>query len=353
MIIPDNILTWLLKRGLTDKVIRDNKLSWNGSQIVIPIFDPDGKFLFNKYRRDPFSNDGPKYKYDAGSSAQLFHADRLEKNNIHLSVIVVEGEMDAMRLEAEGLLAVSSTGGSGTWREEWNDLLQGKMIFVCYDNDDAGLQGAVKLLTKIPAFMMIIPREPGIKDITDYLTKHPIRDFTNLLISSREYPFFYNELPIPKTIKEAKQQIKSYNEFLGKILEKEREANNVGWPSFHFNHLRQPVLKMIEGRERLIRKIRLDNEFSGENNKDTFIEEIKKAKRVPLETLYTGRLTRSGNKLSGICPFHKEKEGSFVIFTDKNRWYCFGGCSQGGDAIDFLMKRDGCDFNTAIKTLAK
>ncbi len=45
-------------------------------------------------------------------------------------------------------------------------------------------------------------------------------------------------------------------------------------------------------------------------------EEIVAAKSVPIETYYTGKLRKSGNKLVGRCPFHEEKSGSFFIYKN-------------------------------------
>lgn len=48
------------------------------------------------------------------------------------------------------------------------------------------------------------------------------------------------------------------------------------------------------------------------------------------------------------CPFHAEKTPSLHITG--NKYYCHG-CSEGGDAIKFVMKRDNLSFKEAIKYL--
>src|SRR3990167_2483800 len=155
MPLPLHIIEWLHARGITDAVILANGITWNGTHIVIPIRDENGTVIFNKYRRDPFGpTDQPKYKYQAGSTAHLFNAHKLKERH---SIIICEGEMDAMRLEAAGYVAVTSTGGAGTFKDGWIELLAGKDLYVCYDNDEAGLRGAIKLLTKIDAKLIMIP----------------------------------------------------------------------------------------------------------------------------------------------------------------------------------------------------
>jgi hypothetical protein len=66
---------------------------------------------------------------------------------------------------------------------------------------------------------------------------------------------------------------------------------------------------------------------------------------------YVKPLKRTGNKWSGLCPFHEEKTPSFYVTPAMGIYKCFG-CGEGGDAIDFLMKVEGYDFMETIKHLA-
>lgn len=78
-------------------------------------------------------------------------------------------------------------------------------------------------------------------------------------------------------------------------------------------------------------------------------EDIKKARKYPIEKLYNGELKQSGNRLVGKCPFHEEKTPSFYIFAD-NHYHCYG-CQEHGDAIDFVMKTKNLVFLEAVKEL--
>lgn len=75
----------------------------------------------------------------------------------------------------------------------------------------------------------------------------------------------------------------------------------------------------------------------------------ERAKLYPIKELFTGPLRRSAGRFVGKCPFHNEKSGSFVIYAN-NTYFCFG-CNAGGDAIDFVMKRDNLDFKQAVKLI--
>lgn len=63
-------------------------------------------------------------------------------------------------------------------------------------------------------------------------------------------------------------------------------------------------------------------------------------------------LTRRGSRLIGLCPFHNEKTPSFCVTPSKNVYHCFG-CNHGGDAIHFVMEKEGLTFMDAIAHIAK
>ncbi len=66
----------------------------------------------------------------------------------------------------------------------------------------------------------------------------------------------------------------------------------------------------------------------------------------------TVTLKRSGRGFTGLCPFHQEKTPSFSVNPTRQFFYCFG-CKAGGNAIDFVMKRDRIEFVEAMHQLAE
>ena len=64
------------------------------------------------------------------------------------------------------------------------------------------------------------------------------------------------------------------------------------------------------------------------------------------------KLRRAGRSLVGLCPFHKEKTGSFHVSPERGTWHCFG-CGLGGDGFSFIEKIEGVDFKGALKILAE
>lgn len=87
----------------------------------------------------------------------------------------------------------------------------------------------------------------------------------------------------------------------------------------------------------------------------TAVDEIKS--RIHIEDLVNEipsvKLRKSGKNYTGFCPFHENKRTpAFVVFPDSGTWRCFGQCNEGGDIFKFVMKREGCDFPQALKSLA-
>ncbi|MBF0628909.1 MAG: DUF927 domain-containing protein [Magnetococcales bacterium] len=62
-------------------------------------------------------------------------------------------------------------------------------------------------------------------------------------------------------------------------------------------------------------------------------------------------LKPKGGELWGCCPFHQESTPSFSVRPEAGTWHCFG-CSKGGSVIDFVMAREGVDFQEALALLA-
>jgi DNA primase len=63
-------------------------------------------------------------------------------------------------------------------------------------------------------------------------------------------------------------------------------------------------------------------------------------------------LKKAGKHYAACCPFHQEKSPSFVVSPEREMWYCFGACHEGGDVISFLMKWENISFYEALKELS-
>ncbi len=57
-----------------------------------------------------------------------------------------------------------------------------------------------------------------------------------------------------------------------------------------------------------------------------------------------------GRVRQGVCPFHQEAEGSFTVYADSEKFWCFG-CGAGGDVLDFVGRMEGLTLPQAIRRL--
>ena len=176
--------SWLRNgRGLSDAVIFCFKLGSNGKALTIPISNKEGRYTFFKFRKDPNDNsDKDKYWYSKGSSAELYGWEHITEPKS--SLVICEGELDRLILESYDIPAITATSGAATFKEEWIDIINKipSEIVICYDNDDAGMNGAEKIANRIPRAKIVqIPKSDGIKDITEFIMANGIEKFKELL----------------------------------------------------------------------------------------------------------------------------------------------------------------------------
>lgn len=90
-----------------------------------------------------------------------------------LTVFFVEGEKDADRLAAQGLVATTSPMGAGKWRDEYAEFLRDRHVVVVPDNDKPGREHAddvVKSLLGVVASVRLMPLDvPEKGDVSDWL----------------------------------------------------------------------------------------------------------------------------------------------------------------------------------------
>lgn len=63
-------------------------------------------------------------------------------------------------------------------------------------------------------------------------------------------------------------------------------------------------------------------------------------------------LTKAGQNLKGLCPFHQEKTASFNVSLSRQIFHCFG-CGAGGDVFTFLSKITGAPFPETVRELGR
>ena len=63
-------------------------------------------------------------------------------------------------------------------------------------------------------------------------------------------------------------------------------------------------------------------------------------------------LSKAGQNLKGLCPFHLEKTPSFTVSPSRQIFHCFG-CGAGGNVFTFLTRVTGGTFPEVVRDLGR
>ena len=63
------------------------------------------------------------------------------------------------------------------------------------------------------------------------------------------------------------------------------------------------------------------------------------------------KLVKRGANYSGLCPFHNEKNPSFIVSPGRGTYHCFT-CKAHGDGIAYVRNKEGLSFEEAVRKIA-
>lgn len=179
------------ERGFSRETIIEYDIGWDGSRYQIPVYDEDGE-LVNVRRYQMHAGDA-KYKmlnFPGHGEARIYGLKILADNK---RVVLSEGETDMILNNQYGIPTVTHTAGAKTFRAQWGPLFQGKIVFICYDNDDTGKLGAAKAKAIIKpyaeaVYTIVVPVDARGADITDFYIAegHSAEDFIKLMKEAEE-----------------------------------------------------------------------------------------------------------------------------------------------------------------------
>jgi len=142
--------------------------------------DESGHVLFQVQRLEPKKfiqrrPNGSGWEYKVQGTRQVpYRLPELLAAPLSACIYIVEGEKDADRLAALGLVATCNAGGAGKWRASHAEHFKDRTVILIPDNDDAGrdhVQKVAKSLKGIAAHVRIMGLAglPEKGDVSDWL----------------------------------------------------------------------------------------------------------------------------------------------------------------------------------------
>lgn len=348
------LLKYLKKQNVSIELATEKEISFDeNKRIVIPVKDISGtKILFNKYRRNPEdpSKDTPKYTYDAGAKAALYNVQTIHKGQ---QVIITEGEFKALCLESLGFVAVSSTGGAGTFKEEWIELLKDKEIFILFDTDDAGIKGAYALNQKIPSAKIIfLPEGDWGKDINEYVgsfthtneinsvQQRVLESLGSMMVKAQSW-----HINLPESYKlkgDLLDKIKELKLISSDCTNKIYESKDLSGKN-HCRHL-EIYNDILWTHINNLNKTSIF--FKKHKQENTYKDDFFRAKNVPIH--YFIKFNSQGYARSVWN--QNDKNPSMKYYPDKNKVWDYS-TGRGGDSVDVAMALWGLKFKAALDKL--
>jgi hypothetical protein len=175
----------LIKLGKwTPKAFMQNEVTFDGFKVIIPTQNGGSKIYDLTKEKD-----SKNYILTQGESSILGDTSPDE-------IILVEGEWDYFSCLEHGIQnVITATAGALTFKQEWIKVLVGKKIYIVYDNDNAGKEGARKVARMLADFdcevyIVNLPEEVGHGgDIRDFFAKlsKDKEDFYRLLAETTQF----------------------------------------------------------------------------------------------------------------------------------------------------------------------
>lgn len=166
---------WLTgKRKLTQETLDAFKITIQRGEtpaVIFPCYSPVGVLLNRSYRNLPKGDEKKKVWQDAGCAPSMFGWQALPKSAYETrTVLITEGQIDAMSWHQWGIPALSIPSGSGqTWIEyEWDNLQAFETILIAFDMDGAGRENAERAIKRLGSHRCLLVSLPH-KDANEAL----------------------------------------------------------------------------------------------------------------------------------------------------------------------------------------
>lgn len=184
-----NVINKLYDLKINDETIANLNLGYMTNCLAIPVFKKGDLVNIVRYNinKDP---NVPKVRYNENTiSGDLVPFDIWKED--YRPTIICEGEKDMIVARSHGFNAITLTGGSqSNIQTEYLSYFKDRDVYICYDNDDAGRKGSLKLYKDLNnhcknLYNVDISKNcPGNKeDVTDFFVKYnkDSNDFQTML----------------------------------------------------------------------------------------------------------------------------------------------------------------------------
>lgn len=237
---PTSLVNFLLKKNYDIKMLEELGLvniSQNNyydvftRRITFPLCDPKGNivgFSSRIYRGEEaakYINTKETYLYKKGNNLFNYHLAKDEAKKTG-SLIIVEGQMDAIRVYISGLKNVVALMGTALTKEQVDLIkkLRCKVI-LCLDSDNAGekatlVNGDILLKNNIAVGVV---RLASAKDPDEYILKEGIESFQKNILAPLEY-FDFKMKSMKKSVNE--NNAEELSNYLNAVLENLSEIDD-------------------------------------------------------------------------------------------------------------------------------
>lgn len=180
------------RRGLNMASIERFQIGWDRDMkaFTIPVRNATGGLLnIRRYQLDPPEGRRKIWSVKGQGRPALYPIDQMESDTL----VICEGEWDAIATIQAGIPAITRTAAAKVWEDQWSKLFAGKKIYLCHDRDSTGMMANNKVraaLRRYAAEIRIVKlpypiQEKHGKDLSDYwLEGNSEADFWELVDGS-------------------------------------------------------------------------------------------------------------------------------------------------------------------------
>lgn len=235
----DTLSKILINKGYDEQLLIDIGLANRGStlydlfrnRITFPIHNSSGKpigfsaRIYEDVNEAKYINTKETVIFKKGKTLFNYHRAQNEARRVKY-LLVVEGQMDAIRIYASGIKNVVATMGTALTEDHIKLLNRlNVQIILCMDNDTAGEKATIQngeALSQAGIDIKIL-RLTGAKDPDEYILKHSVEEFQDAINHATTY--FDFKLSYYKKDKNL-NKVEDVSKYINEVIKELNKTNN-------------------------------------------------------------------------------------------------------------------------------